>query len=94
MNWKYVSIMGKTAFCLHASEFGVYSTLNILERWIGNMEASYHLDCDMQRKLKELVYLTLSPHSKMLFYTAGEESFYSLILSQRSLYRGIISWKL
>jgi len=32
MNWKYLSIMGETAFCLHASEFGVYSTLNVLER--------------------------------------------------------------
>jgi len=31
MNWKYLSIMGETAF-YSVSEFGVYSTLNVLER--------------------------------------------------------------
>lgn len=51
------------------------------------METSHHSDCDMQRKLKELVYLTLSPHSITLLYTAGKEAFYSLILSQRGLLR-------
>lgn len=33
-------------------------TLKSLPQW----RMSHHSDCDIQRKLKELVYLTLSPH--------------------------------
>lgn len=47
--------------------------LNVFERRMENMETSHHSDCDRQRKLKELVYLTLS-HSTSAVIHSGQRS--------------------